>query len=204
MDSIINNIGTIIFSIIVLAAIVWPINIYNTLVRYRTEYKNGFQQISVQLKRRLDLIGNLVEVAKKYMDHENETLLAVTQARQNMRQATADADSNPGDHTTMMNLAASQAGLDKALGGFSLTMEAYPDLKANQNMSELSEELISTENRISSARQGYNDLVQKFNEYKRLFPNVLIASPLGFAEDADVLQYEESVSELNQAPKVSF
>lgn len=184
--------------------IFWIIGIYNKLVTLRTHYKNAFQQISVQLKRRMDLIGNLVEVAKKYMEHENETLIAVTKARQNMLDATAAADKNPGDHTTMAALQSSQVTMDKAMGGFSLTMEAYPDLKASSNMSELTEELISTENKVSYARQGYNDTVQKFNETRQHFPTVMFAGMFGFGDNADNLEFEESVAELNKAPKVQF
>lgn len=194
---------TIIGTIIVIL-IFWAVKIYNNLVSYKTQYENGFEQISVQLKRRIDLIGNLVEVAKKYMDHESKTLLAVVEAREGLSKSAKDAASHPGQKDSMLALGASQTALDTALSSFNLKMEAYPDLKANTTMMQLSEELTSTENRVSAARQGYNDLVQKFNEYKRLFPNVLFADKFGFTEDADTLQYEESVSELNKAPKVSF
>lgn len=184
--------------------VIWIIKIYNNLVSFRSHYKNGFQQISVQLKRRADLIGNLVEIAKKYMEHESETLLAVTMARQGLIDATKGADSNPGDHGAMMALQASQLSMDKAMGGFSLKMEAYPDLKASDNMAQLSEELISTENKVSYARQGYNDLVQKFNEYRQQFPNVVFAGMFGFGQNADNLEFAESIADLNIAPKVQF
>jgi LemA protein len=153
-------------TIIVILAI-WIVKIYNNLVSYKTQYQNGFEQISVQLKRRMDLVGNLVKAAEKYMEHEKETLTAVTQARAGMMAATEAAEKNPGNGQAMATLAASQVALDTAVGGFNMKMEDYPDLKASENMMQLSEEMTTTENRISSARQGYNDLVQKFNEYKK-------------------------------------
>jgi LemA protein len=173
-------------------------------VSYKNQYKNGFEQISVQLKRRIDLIGNLVEVAKKYMEHEKETLTAVTEARSGLTAANNAAQANPGDASVMAKLAGSQMAMDSAMGGFQLKMEAYPELKASENMMQLSEEMTSTENRIASARQGYNDLVLKFNEYKQQFPTVILAGMFGFSEDAMNLEFEESVQELNRAPKVSF
>ncbi len=190
--------------LIVVVLIFWIVKIYNTLVSYQTQYQNGFEQISVQLKRRLDLIGNLVDGAKAYMEHEKETLMAVTEARAGLLQATEDAANNPGEKNIMANLAASQTALESAMGGFNLKMEDYPDLKANENLMQLSEEMVTTENRISAARQGYNDLVQKFNEYKQSFPNVLFAGIFGFREDAANLAYTESLAELNEAPKDLF
>jgi LemA protein len=184
--------------------ILWVVKIYNKLVSYRTQYQNGFQQISVQLKRRVDLIGNLVEVAKKYMDHESKTLQAVTEARSGLSQATLNAEANPGDKQAMMALGASQTTMDGAMGGFNLKMEDYPDLKASENMMQLSEEMTSTENRIAAARQGYNDLVQKFNESRQQFPTVIIANMAGFSTNADNLEFSESIEQLNEAPKVSF
>ncbi|CAC9451448.1 LemA protein [uncultured Gammaproteobacteria bacterium] len=184
--------------------IIWIVNIYNKLVSYKTQYQNGFEQISVQLKRRLDLIGNLVDAAKKYMEHEKETLMAVTQARSGLLQATQAAESNPSDASAMATLASSQVALEGAMGGFNLKMEDYPELKASENMMQLSEELTTTENRISSARQGYNDLVQKFNEYKKSFPNVIFAGMFGFGADAQNLEFNESIQQLNEAPKDLF
>ncbi|AYQ57123.1 LemA protein [Bathymodiolus thermophilus thioautotrophic gill symbiont] len=184
--------------------VIWVVKIYNNLVSYKTQYQNGFEQISVQLKRRLDLIGNLVDAAKKYMEHEKETLMAVTQARSGLLQATQAAENNPTDANAMATLASSQVALEGAMGGFNLKMEDYPELKASENMMQLSEELTSTENRIASARQGYNDLVQKFNEYKKSFPNVVLAGMFGFGADAQNLEFNESVQELNEAPKDLF
>ncbi|QKQ23882.1 LemA family protein [Candidatus Ruthia endofausta] len=189
---------------IVIVLFIWIVSIYNNLVSYKTQYQNGFEQISVQLKRRLDLIGNLVGIAKKYMEHERETLTAVTEARAGLTEANEAAQKNPGEVSTMANLASSQVALDSAMGGFNLKMEAYPDLKASENMVQLSEEMTTTENRIASARQGYNDLVQKFNEYKKSFPNVLFAGVFGFGVDAQNLEFSESMEQLNQTPKDLF
>ncbi len=189
---------------IMVVLLIWIVSIYNNLVSYKTQYQNGFEQISVQLKRRLDLIGNLVDVAKKYMEHERETLSAVTEARAGLIQANEVAQKNPGESNAMANLASSQVALDSAMGGFNLKMEAYPDLKASENMMQLSEEMTTTENRIASARQGYNDLVQKFNEYKKSFPNLLFAGVFGFSMNAQNLEFSESIAQLNQAPKDLF
>ncbi|WP_428087267.1 LemA family protein [Candidatus Thioglobus sp.] len=189
---------------IIVIIVIWIVKIYNNLVSYKTQYQNGFEQISVQLKRRLDLIGNLVDGAKKYMEHEKETFMAVTQARSGLLQSTQAAEKNPGDANVMANLASSQVALDSAMGGFNLKMEDYPDLKASENMMQLSEEMTTTENRISSARQGYNDLVQKFNEYKKSFPNVIFAGLFGFGTDAQNLEFSESLEQLNEAPKDLF
>ncbi|CAC9453215.1 LemA protein [uncultured Gammaproteobacteria bacterium] len=189
---------------IVAITVIWVVKIYNNLVSYKTQYQNGFEQISVQLKRRLDLIGNLVDAAKKYMEHEKETLMAVTQARSGLLQATQVAENNPGDANVMATLASSQATLESAMGGFNLKMEDYPELKASENMMQLSEEITTTENRIASARQGYNDLVQKFNEYKKSFPNVILAGVFGFSADAQNLEFSENLEQLNEAPKDLF
>lgn len=190
--------------IIIAVLAFYMVSIYNKLTSYKAQYENGFQQISVQLKRRVDLIGNLVEVAKKYMEHEKETLQAVTEARAGLSAATNNAEKNPGSVSAMGQVASSQVALDNAMGGFQMKMEDYPELKANENMMQLSEEMTSTENRIASSRQGYNDLVLKFNEYKQQFPNVIFAGMFGFSEKAPNLEFEESIQELNKAPKVNF
>jgi LemA protein len=201
MDFIIQNWVSI---LIIAIVVMWVVSIYNKLVSYKTQYQNGFEQISVQLKRRLDLIGNLVDAAKKYMEHEKETLMAVTQARSGLLNATQAAEKNPGDINVMATLATSQVALDGAMGGFNMKMEDYPDLKASENMMQLSEEMTTTENRIASARQGYNDLVQKFNEYKKSFPTVILAGMFGFGDDANNLEFSESIEQLNDAPKNLF
>lgn len=189
---------------VIIIAVIWVVKIYNKLVSYKTQYQNGFEQISVQLKRRLDLIGNLVDAAKKYMEHEKETLMAVTQARSGLLNATQIAEKNPGDASAMATLASSQVVLESAMGGFNLKMEDYPELKASENMMQLSEEMTTTENRIAAARQGYNDLVQKFNEYKRSFPNVVFSGMFGFGTDAQNLEFSENIEQLNEAPKDLF
>jgi LemA protein len=201
MDFIIQNWVTI---LIIAIVVMWVVSIYNKLVSYKTQYQNGFEQISVQLKRRIDLIGNLVDAAKKYMEHEKETLMAVTQARSGLLNATQAAEKNPGDINVMSTLATSQVALDGAMGGFNMKMEDYPDLKASKNMMQLSEEMTTTENRIAAARQGYNDLVQKFNEYKKSFPTVILAGMFGFSNDANNLEFSESIEQLNDAPKNLF
>lgn len=201
MDFIMQNWMAI---LIIAIVVMWVVSIYNKLVSYKTQYQNGFEQISVQLKRRLDLIGNLVDAAKKYMEHEKETLMAVTQARSGLLNATQAAEKNPGDINVMATLATSQVALDGAMGGFNMKMEDYPDLKASENMMQLSEEMTTTENRIASARQGYNDLVQKFNEYKKSFPAVILAGMFGFGDDANNLEFSESIEQLNDAPKNLF
>jgi LemA protein len=180
--------------------VIWVVKIYNNLVSYKTQYENGFEQISVQLKRRMDLVENLVKSAQKYMEHEKETLTAVTQARTGLLAATQTAEQQPGNEQAMATLAASQVALDNAIGGFNMKMEDYPDLKASENMMQLSEEMTTTENRIAAARQGYNDLVQKFNEYKKIFPNVIFAGMFGFGADAQNLEFSESLDELNAKP----
>lgn len=192
--------------VLVLVAIIgfWAVKIYNTLVSYKTQYENGFAQIDVQLKRRLDLIPNLVDTAKRYMEHEQDTLLKVTEARSEMAQALKQAEKMPGSQAAMKQLATAEATLTDAMAGFNIRVEAYPELKASENMQQLSEELVSTENRIAYARQGFNDLVQKFNEYRKSFPPVLFAAMFGFKEDAALLEFSESREELNKAPSNLF
>jgi LemA protein len=185
---------------VIAIVVIWIVKIYNNLVSYKTQYENGFEQISVQLKRRMDLVENLVKSAQKYMEHEKETLTAVTQARTGLLAATQAAEQQPGNEQAMATLAASQVALDNAIGGFNMKMEDYPDLKASENMMQLSEEMTTTENRIAAARQGYNDLVQKFNEYKKIFPNVIFAGMFGFGADAQNLEFSESLDELNAKP----
>src|SRR5258705_783857 len=153
----------IVLAVIVVLLVLWVIAGYNKLVRFRNGYKNAFAQIDVQLTRRYDLIPNLVEVAKKYMAHERETLEAVTQARAAAVSGLAAAKANPGDAAAMQQLSAAEQGLGGALSRLMVVSEQYPDLKANQNMMQLSEELTSTENKISFARQAYNDSVMSYN-----------------------------------------
>ncbi len=174
---------------------------YNSLVTLGNRYKNGFSQIDVQLKRRYDLVPNLVEIAKGYLRHERETLEAVISARNSAYSAGAKAAANPGDPKAMRDLTGAEAGLSGALGRLFAVAEAYPDLKANQNMLQLSEELTSTENKISFARQAYNDAVMAFNTQREVFPASIIANMFNFPA-AELLQIQNAVE--RETPKASF
>jgi LemA protein len=175
--------------------------IYNKLVTMRNRYKNSYAQIDVQLKRRYDLIPNLVETAKAYMKHESGTLEAVTAARNIAYAASKTAAANPGDSSAVKGLATAEAGLGGALSRLMMVSEQYPDLKANQNMIQLSEELTSTENKISFARQAYNDSVMTYNTDREVFPSNLIAGMFNFAP-AELFVVDKP--EQKDAPKVSF
>jgi LemA protein len=192
----------IIFLILIIAIVLAVIAIYNNLVTGRNRFKNAFSQIDVQLKRRYDLIPNLVEVVKGYMKHERETLEAVIQARNSAVTASKQASGNPGDPNAMKGLASAEGLLSGALGRLFALSENYPDLKANQNMAQLQEELSSTENRIAFARQAFNDAVMAFNITREKFPNTIIASMFNFAE-AQLMESTEAPEE-RKAPKVSF
>ena len=192
-------IGFLVF-VAVLAMVV--IGTYNGLVSKRNRYKNAFAQIDVQLKRRYDLIPNLVETAKGYLKHERETLEAVIAARNAAQSAAQNAAQHPGEPGAMKTLANAEGALSAGLGRLMVVSEAYPDLKANQNMRELSEELTSTENKVAFARQGYNDSVTEYNNAREVFPAVLFAGMFGFAAAA-LLEVIEAAEE-RKAPKVSF
>lgn len=187
--------------VIIVVFVLIVVGIYNRLVTLRNRYKNAFAQIDVQLKRRHDLIPNLVEVAKGYMKHERETLEAVIQARNQAVNAGQKAAQNPGDPDAMKSLGSAEGQLSGALGRLFALAENYPDLKANQNMLSLQEELSSTENKVAFSRQAYNDAVMRYNTRRETFPNVLFAGVFNFQE-ADLFEIEE-VSE-REAPKVSF
>jgi LemA protein len=187
--------------LIVVVAIALVAGIYNKLVTLRNRYKNAYAQIDVQLKRRYDLIPNLVETAKGYMKHESGTLEAVTQARNIAYTASQTAASNPGDSGAVKNLAAAETGLGGALSRLMMVSEQYPDLKANQNMMQLTEELTSTENKISFARQAYNDSVMSYNTDREVFPSNLIAGMFNFTP-AELFVIDKP--EQKDAPKVSF
>jgi LemA protein len=174
---------------------------YNGLVRLRNGYKNAFAQIDVQLTRRHDLIPNLVETAKAYMAHERGTLEAVIQARNAAITAQTAATANPGDPNAMGQLATTEGALTQALGKLFALSEAYPDLKANQNMMQLSEELTSTENRVAFARQAYNDAVMAYNNRREVFPAVIFAGMFGFAAAAPL---EAAGPEVRDVPRVQF
>ena len=191
----------LIFLGIIVIVVVACIVIYNNLITLRNRFKNAYSQIDVQLKRRYDLIPNLVETAKGYLKHERETLEAVITARNQASTANQNAATSPGEPGAMKDLIGAETALTGALGRFFALAEQYPDLKANQTMSQLMEELSSTENKVAFARQAYNDAVMKYNISREKFPNVLIAGPFGFK--AAVL-FEISAPEEREAVKVSF
>lgn len=192
----------VVITICVLLAF-YVVSIFNKLVALKNQFKNGFAQIEVQLKRRYDLIPNLVETAKAYMSHEKETLENVIAARNQASQGLSNAARAPGDAAAMQQLIGAEATLGSAMGKLNIVMEAYPDLKANQNMMQVSEELTSTENKVSFARQAYNDQVLAYNTYKQSFPQTLFASMFGHGQDACLLEFVDS-AQIQEAPKVSF
>ena len=190
----------VILGLIVVAGF-WAVGIYNGLITGRNAYKNAFAQIDVQLTRRYDLIPNLVEVAKGYMAHERETLEAVIKARAAAVSGLAAAKADPGNAAAMQQLASADQGLTGALGRLMVVSEQYPDLKANQNMMQLSEELTSTENRVAFARQAFNDSVMSFNNRREVFPSSVVAGMFNFVPAA-LLEITEPAK--REAPKVSF
>jgi len=190
----------ILLGLIIVAAFM-VIGIYNRLVTLRNRFKNAFSQIDVQLKRRYDLIPNLVETAKAYLKHERETLDAVIQARNSAQQASQKAAAHPEDASAVKGLVGAETALTGAMGRFFALAEAYPDLKANQNMMQLTEELTSTENKIAFARQAYNDSVMTYNTGRESFPTNVLAGMFNF-QPAELFQVETEAEK--QAPKVSF
>jgi LemA protein len=191
--------------LLLLAAVVmlalFVVGIYNRLVALRNRFKNAFAQIDVQLKRRYDLIPNLVEVAKGYLKHEHSTLEDVIKARNIALAASQTAAANPADGAAIKSLGAAETGLAGALSRLMVVAEQYPDLKANQNMMQLTEEITSTENKVSFARQAYNDSVMTYNTTRETFPNVIFAGMFGFLA-AQLFQIENATE--REAPKVSF
>jgi len=194
--------GGWIFLGIVVALAAWAVAIYNGLVALRNRFKNAFSQIDVQLKRRYDLIPNLVESEKGYIQHERGTLAAVVKARGNAVSAAQAAAARPGDPAAMQGLAQAEGALGGALGRLVAVFEQYPDLKANQTVLGLQEELSSTENKVAFARQAYNDSVMEYNTRRESFPDSIFAGMFGFAP-AELLQATESAEE-RKAPQVRF
>jgi LemA protein len=190
-----------VFIILLFLIVVFFISGYNKLVTLRNRFKNAYAQIDVQLKRRYDLIPNLVETAKGYIKHERETLEAVTKARNIAYAASQAAAANPGDSSAVKNLVSAESGLTGTLSRLMMVSESYPDLKANQNMMQLTEELTSTENKISFARQAYNDSVMVYNTDREVFPSNMIAGMFNFGP-AELFVIDKP--EQKDAPKVSF
>lgn len=175
--------------------------VYNRLVQAKNRYRNAFAQISVQLKRRHDLIPNLTEAAKGYLKHESGTLESVIQARNQAAGCLQNA--RPDNPAALAQLAAAESGLAQALKGLNIQFEAYPELKASENMRHFSEELASTENRVSFARQAYNDSAAEYNTLRQVFPNNLVAALTGHTEDAALLEFDDPQA-LDTTPKVAF
>ncbi len=196
-------IALIVIAVIVVLLVLWLFSAYNGLVRLRNAYKNAWAQIDVQLQRRFDFIPNLVETAKGYMAHERETLEAVTKARADAISGLAAANANPGDPAAMQQLASTQGALGAALGRFTAVAEAYPDLKASQNMMQLSEELTSTENKVAFSRQAYNDSVMAYNTKRESAPSNVVAGLFHFTA-ASLWEVGPDKPEVREAPKVQF
>ena len=193
----------ILLAIVVVLAF-WAVGIYNGLVTARNAFKNAFAQIDVQLQRRFDLIPNLVETAKGYIKHERETLEAVIAARSAAMSGLSAAKASPGDPAAMAELASSQGMLNGALGRLMAIAEAYPDLKANQNMMQLSEELTSTENKVAFARQAFNDSVMAYNNRREVFPSSVVAGMFQFPQAALLEIPATDQAQVRAAPKVQF
>ncbi len=189
-------------AVLLLIAVFVVIGIYNKLVTLRNRFENAFSQIEVQLQRRYDLIPNLIETVKGYMAHEKETLEAVIQARNQAQTKLESASRNPGDAGAIAGLAGAEGLLGGALGKIFALAESYPDLKANQNMANLQEELSSTENKVAFARQAFNDAVTAYNTYKQTFPPVIFAGTFGHSQNAALLEFDGD--EIKKAPKVRF
>ncbi|MFJ3487903.1 LemA family protein [Pseudomonas sp. NPDC090202] len=196
-------VSKIIVLVLLVAFVFYVIGIYNRLVLLRNRFKNAFAQIEVQLKRRHDLIPNLVETAKAYLGHERDTLEAVISARNQAVAGLKAAAGQAGDEHSMAQLGNAEGALSSAVGRLTVTMEAYPDLKASQNMQQLSEELTSSENKVAFARQAYNDAVMEYNTYRQSFPPVFFAARFGHKTDAGLLEFADS-AQIQAVPRVAF
>jgi len=192
-----------VFAVFIIALLLFVVGIYNKLVSLKNRYLNSFAQIEVQLKRRHDLIPNLVETVKGYMTHEQETLERVISSRNTAASLLSAASKNPSDASAMTALAGAQGALSSAVGGLMAVMEAYPDLKADSQTTMLQEELTSTENKIAFARQSYNDSVTTYNSYRQSFPPVVLAPMVGHPTDAAFLEFEDS-AQIQHAPSASL
>ncbi|HTQ99062.1 MAG TPA: LemA family protein [Candidatus Acidoferrum sp.] len=197
------SVGMIVTLVVMAVLLFGAIGIYNQLVALKNRFENAFAQIAVQLKRRYDLIPNLVETAKAYMKHESGTLEAVIKARNQALTGLTAASAAPGSATAMTSLGQAEGQLAGAMSRLNVVMEAYPDLKANQNMMQVSEELTSTENKVAFARQAFNDAVTAYNTYKQSFPAVVLAAMFGHVANATLLEFADSAA-IQDAPKVSF
>lgn len=196
-----SNTVILVLLAVIIVLLLYAVGIYNRLISLRNRFKNAFAQIDVQLKRRYDLIPNLVETAKGYIKHERGTLEAVTAARNQAAAAVQKAAANPADASAIQGLMGAEATLTGALGRLFAVVEAYPDLKANQTMAQLMEELTSTENKVSFARQAYNDVVMSYNIAREIFPAVVVANLFGFTA---AQLFEITAPQEREAPKVSF
>jgi len=194
--------GIVILVVLVLGAL-WGVAMYNRLVQLKNRYKNAFAQIEVQLKRRYDLIPNLVSTAKRYLKHEAETLEKVTEARNQAMAGLKAAAADPSNAGAINALSGAEGQLAGALGRLNVVMEAYPDLKADATMQQLSEEITSTENRVSFARQSFNDNVMAYNTYRQSFPQNVMAPMFGHTQDATLLEFADS-AQIQAAPQVVF
>ena len=195
-------INTLVIVGVLIVLVMIVVGIYNKLVTLKNRFENAFSQIEVQLQRRYDLIPNLIETVKGYMAHEKETLEAVIQARNQAQSSLQAASQNPGDASAIAGLAGAEGMLGGALGRIFALSESYPDLKANQNMANLQEELSSTENKVAFSRQAFNDSVTAYNTYKQTFPPVFFAGMFGHGQDGTLLEFESK--KIAEAPKVQF